>query len=147
MLKQGTETALLVARRSRQICSCYASSTSPPVPDLPHWIYHQRAIRSRIGGLPARLPRSSAKPMEPKEALGSPFLRCTIARMKKGAAPKSRRRSRERLGRKTFVYLTDEERRLVDHAAASERRSVSSFIANAAVEAAERLINRNPKKS
>jgi uncharacterized protein (DUF1778 family) len=66
--------------------------------------------------------------------------------MKKGAAPKSRRRSREPLGRKTFVYLTEEERTLVDHAAASERRSVSSFIANAAVEAAERILIRHQKK-
>jgi uncharacterized protein (DUF1778 family) len=67
--------------------------------------------------------------------------------MKKGSAPKSRRRSRQLLGRKTFVYLTEEERTLVDEAAATERRSVSSFIANAAVEAAERIADRRPKRS
>jgi len=35
---------------------------------------------------------------------------------------------------------------LVDRAAAAERRSVSSFIANAAVEAAERLLARRLKQ-
>jgi hypothetical protein len=80
---------------------------------------------------------------EPKATLGSPFLRCTIAAMKKGAAPKSRRRSLQPLGRKTFVYLAEEERTLIDKAAAAERRSVSSFIANAAVEAAERIVARH----
>jgi uncharacterized protein (DUF1778 family) len=67
--------------------------------------------------------------------------------MKKGAAPKSRRRSTQLLGRKAFVYLTEEERKLIDQAAASERRSISSFIANAAVEAAERIVTRHSKKS
>jgi uncharacterized protein (DUF1778 family) len=43
------------------------------------------------------------------------------------------------------VYLTEEERTLVDQAAAKERRSVSSFIANAAVEAAERVVDRQAK--
>jgi uncharacterized protein (DUF1778 family) len=85
--------------------------------------------------------------MEPKATLGSPFLRCTIARMKKAPAPKSRRRSRQPLGRKTFVYLTEEERTLVDRAAAAERRSVSSFIANAAVDAAERIVARHSRRS
>ncbi len=61
-------------------------------------------------------------------------------RMKKNPAPKSRRRSQERLGRKTFVYFTDQERQAIDEAASLERRSVSSFIANAAVEAAERIL-------
>ena len=59
--------------------------------------------------------------------------------MKKGSVPKSRRRLQQSLGRKTFVYLTQEERTLIDKAAATERRSVSSFIAKAAVEAAERI--------
>lgn len=84
--------------------------------------------------------------VEPQAALGSLFLRCTIPLMKKDPAPKSRRRSRQPLGRKTFVYLTDEERTLVDEAAAAERRSVSSFIANAAVEAAERIVQNSRKK-
>jgi len=44
------------------------------------------------------------------------------------------------LGRKTFVYLADHERDLVDEAASLERRSVSSFIAHAAVQAAERVV-------
>ena len=84
---------------------------------------------------------------EPKVTLGSPFLRCTIAAMKKEPAPRSRRRSRQPLGRKTFVYLTEEERTLVDQAATAERRSVSSFIANAAVDAAERIVDRHLRKS
>jgi len=50
------------------------------------------------------------------------------------------------LGRKTFVYLTEEERNVIDHAADAERRSVSSFIANAAVDAAKRVINNASKK-
>lgn len=66
--------------------------------------------------------------------------------MKQGAVPKSRRRAPERLGTKTFVYLTEEERSLVDQAAATERRSVSSFIANAAVEAAQRALSRSQNK-
>lgn len=66
--------------------------------------------------------------------------------MKGRASPKSRRRSREPLGRKTLVYLTEEERNVIDRAAAAERRSVSSFIANAAVEAATRVINSTSKK-
>jgi hypothetical protein len=83
---------------------------------------------------------------ESKATLGSRFLRCTIAEMKKAPTPKSRRRSPQLLERKTFVYLTDEERRLVDKAATAERRSVSSFVANAAVEAAERIVTRNSRK-
>jgi uncharacterized protein (DUF1778 family) len=67
--------------------------------------------------------------------------------MKKEVAPKSRRRSGQPLGRKTFVYLTEEERDLVDQAATSERRSVSSFIANAAVKAAEQIVTRKSKKT
>jgi len=66
--------------------------------------------------------------------------------MRKTRSSSSRRRMEQPLGRKTFVYLTEEERRLVDEAAASERRSVSSFIANAAVEAAERIISRPSRK-
>jgi uncharacterized protein (DUF1778 family) len=69
----------------------------------------------------------------------------TISAMKKRSAPKSRRRSRQPLRRKTFVYLTDDERILVDQAAAAERRSVSSFIANAAVEAAEGVAMKSRK--
>ena len=65
--------------------------------------------------------------------------------MKKGVAPKSRRRSPQPLGRKTFVYLAEAERTLIDQAAAAERRSISSFIANAAVEAAERIVGRRRK--
>lgn len=89
----------------------------------------------------------TGKGAEPKATLGSPFLRYTIAAMKRAPAPKSRRRSPQPLSRKTFVYLTDEERKLVDQAATVERRSVSSFIANAAVDAAERIITRHSRKS
>jgi hypothetical protein len=54
----------------------------------------------------------------------------------------SRRRSAPGLGKKTFVYFTNEERKLVDQAAEIERRSVSSFVANAALTAAEATIRR-----
>jgi len=66
----------------------------------------------------------------------------TIAIMSKAGAPKSRRRSKLRLGRKTLVYFTDEERRLIDRAANLERRSISSFVANAAIAAAELVLLR-----
>ena len=72
--------------------------------------------------------------------MGSPFLRCTIAAMKKEVAPKSRRRSRQTLNKKILVYFTQAERELVDQAAELERRSISSFVANAAILAAERLV-------
>jgi hypothetical protein len=55
----------------------------------------------------------------------------------------SRRRSTLGLGRKTFVYFTDDERKLVDQAAEIERRSVSSFVANAALTAAETTVRKN----
>jgi len=60
--------------------------------------------------------------------------------MKKEVAPKSRRRSRQTLNKKILVYFTQAERELVDQAAELERRSISSFVANAAILAAERLV-------
>lgn len=80
---------------------------------------------------------------EPKATLGLPFLRCTIAAMKKGVAPKSRRRSRQTLDKKILVYFTQAERDLVDKAADLDRRSISSFVANAAIAAAERLVTKS----
>jgi uncharacterized protein (DUF1778 family) len=62
--------------------------------------------------------------------------------MKKRAAPKSRRRSRQRLDKKILVYFTQAEREFVDKAADLERRSISSFVANAAIIAAERLVTK-----
>lgn len=62
-------------------------------------------------------------------------------------SPTSRRRSSPSLGRKTFVYFTDEERSLIDEAAKIERRSVSSFVANAALAAAEMIARRTHAKS
>jgi uncharacterized protein (DUF1778 family) len=47
------------------------------------------------------------------------------------------------LGKKLLVYFTEQERILVDAAAAGERRSISSFVANAAIKAAEQI---TPKK-
>jgi uncharacterized protein (DUF1778 family) len=38
------------------------------------------------------------------------------------------------------VYFTEEERAIVDQAARIERRSLSSFIANATLDAADRVI-------
>jgi hypothetical protein len=58
----------------------------------------------------------------------------------------SRRRSAPGLGKKTFVYFTSDERKLVDQAAEIERRSVSSFVANAALTAAEATIRKNSIK-
>src|SRR5215469_13273541 len=92
------------------------------------------------GVAPILLRRVSFPKPEPKMALGSILLGCSIAIMKKLSAPRSRRRLGQPLGHKILVYLTQEERLTIDQAAAAERRSVSSFIANAAVEAAERVI-------
>jgi uncharacterized protein (DUF1778 family) len=62
--------------------------------------------------------------------------------MKKAPAPKSRRRSRQALSSKILVYFTPAEREIVDKAADLERRSISSFVANAAIAAAERLVTK-----
>jgi hypothetical protein len=70
----------------------------------------------------------------------------TISKMAKNRAPKSRRRSKSPLSGKIFVYFTDEERKLVDSAADAERRSISSFVANAAISAAEAVQSKQGKK-
>jgi len=62
--------------------------------------------------------------------------------MKKVPARKSRRRSKQSLGRRILVYFTQAERDLIDKAADLERRSTSSFIANAAITAAERIVDK-----
>src|SRR6202795_5062939 len=70
----------------------------------------------------------------------------TMRLMVKRATTASRRRGKPRLGRKTFVYFTDDERKLIDQAARVERRSISSFIATAAIDAAEGLVNLRHRK-
>jgi uncharacterized protein (DUF1778 family) len=40
------------------------------------------------------------------------------------------------------VYFTEAERKLVDQAADLERRSISSFVANAAIVAAEQVLTK-----
>jgi uncharacterized protein (DUF1778 family) len=67
--------------------------------------------------------------------------------MGKTRTPMTRRRSKQRLTKKTFVYFTKEEREIVDQAARSERRSVSSFIANAAMLVAEEVLIRKGRKT
>ena len=62
--------------------------------------------------------------------------------MKKGPEPKSRRRSRQTLDKKILVYFTQAEREIVDKAADLERRSISSFVANAAIVAAEQIVTK-----
>ena len=80
-------------------------------------------------------------------SLDSTLVGDTISAVAKKDSGASRRRSKPRLERKTFVYFTDEERKQVDEAAKFERRSISSFIANAALVAAEEVrIRHNPKK-
>src|SRR5205809_4951861 len=97
-------------------------------------------IDSIVGFITSRLSSARLRP-EPSLLLGNPFSSVLpLRRMKKPPAPTSRRRSQRPLGRKTFVYLADHERDLVDEAASLERRSVSSFIAHAAVQAAERVV-------
>jgi uncharacterized protein (DUF1778 family) len=67
-------------------------------------------------------------------------------KMAKNRLPRSRRRSKSPLSGKIFVYFTNEERKLVDSAADAERRSISSFVANAAIAAAEDVQSRQGKK-
>jgi hypothetical protein len=64
----------------------------------------------------------------------------------KKSSSASRRRSSPGLGKKTFVYFTDDERKLIDRAAEIERRSVSSFVANAALTAAQTTVKANNSK-
>ncbi len=78
--------------------------------------------------------------------IGSTLVSDTISAMAKKDSAASRRRSKPRLGRKTFVYFTDEERKQVDEAAKLERRSISSFVANAALVAAEEVRVRHTSK-
>jgi hypothetical protein len=73
-------------------------------------------------------------------------IHASISKMAKNRPPKSRRRSKSPLSRKIFVYFTDEERKLVDSAADAERRSISSFVANAAIAAAEDIHSRQGTK-
>ena len=54
----------------------------------------------------------------------------------------SRRTGKVPLGAKVFSYYTKEERRLVEKAAKQERRSLSSFVAIASVERAQRVLGR-----
>jgi uncharacterized protein (DUF1778 family) len=55
----------------------------------------------------------------------------------------SRRTGKTPLGAKVFSYYTLEERRLIERAAKAEHRSLSSFVAIAAVERARRVLGRN----
>jgi hypothetical protein len=66
--------------------------------------------------------------------------------MAKRDSPASRRRGKSRLGRKTFVYFTDDEGKLIDQASKLERRSISSFVANAAIAAAEEVVSLSHRK-
>jgi hypothetical protein len=52
----------------------------------------------------------------------------------------SRRTGKTPLGAKVFSYYTQEERRLLEKAAKLERRSLSSFVALASIERAQRII-------
>ncbi|MGA2252873.1 DUF1778 domain-containing protein [Terracidiphilus sp.] len=52
----------------------------------------------------------------------------------------SRRTGKSPLGAKVFSYYTQEERRLLEKAAKLERRSLSSFVALAALQQAQRTI-------
>jgi uncharacterized protein (DUF1778 family) len=52
----------------------------------------------------------------------------------------SRRTGKSPLGAKVFSYYTQEERRMLEKAAKVERRSLSSFVALAAVEHAQRVL-------
>jgi hypothetical protein len=55
----------------------------------------------------------------------------------------SRRTSREPLREKVFSYYTKKERQLLEQAAEREARSLSSFVALAALERARRILGRS----
>jgi len=54
----------------------------------------------------------------------------------------SRRAAKEPLREKVFSYYTKRERQLIDEAAERESRSLSSFVALAAIERAQRVLGR-----
>jgi len=66
--------------------------------------------------------------------------------MGKSDIPASRRRTKLGLGKKTLVYFSDAERKTIDRAAKLERRSISSFIANAAITAANSVLASTRRK-
>lgn len=55
----------------------------------------------------------------------------------------SRRTAREPLREKVFSYYTKKERQLLEQAAERESRSLSSFVALAAIERARRILGRS----
>jgi len=87
-----------------------------------------------------------ARKFQVTRAAGQRIFDVTMRHMTKKSTPASRRRASPSLGRKTFVYFTDEERTLIDEAAKLERRSISSFVANAALAAAEMTTRRTHAK-
>jgi uncharacterized protein DUF1778 len=82
---------------------------------------------------------------EPQPAI-SGIIRCSAtipgAVSKKDHIP-SRRTGKIPLGAKVFSYYTQEERRLIEKAARMEHRSLSSFVAVAAIERAQRVLSRS----
>jgi len=54
----------------------------------------------------------------------------------------SRRTAKEPLRDKVFSYYTKSERRLIEEAAERESRSLSSFVALAAIDRAQRVLGR-----
>jgi hypothetical protein len=70
----------------------------------------------------------------------------TIRLMTKSPEGISRRRPKTGSGKPILVYFSSDERKIVDAAANAERRSISSFVANAALTAAERIIVKSSKK-
>jgi len=55
----------------------------------------------------------------------------------------SRRTAKEPLREKVFSYYTKRERQLLEQAADRESRSLSSFVALAAIERARRILGKN----
>jgi len=54
----------------------------------------------------------------------------------------SRRTGKSPLGAKVFSYYTPQERRLIEKAAELEHRSLSSFVAIAAIDRAHKVLGR-----
>jgi hypothetical protein len=88
---------------------------------------------------------------EPKATLGSLFLRCTIAAMKKGVAPRvstpvTRRRLHTSTRKTLLSYYSEQEAAGIIEAAKKLRMTISNFVASAALKEAE-VVNSKPRKS
>jgi len=97
--------------------------------------YETNSMKTRF------LPKQAAERFRAKPS----YLQCYhyLAVPKGDSNVPSRRASREPLREKVFSYYTKRERQLLEQAANLESRSLSSFVALAALERARRILGRS----